>query len=86
MCLTASAGFTMPSIIPNATRTSAVIASDPTRTAHPRMKPDSIMLMHPSSAIKKFLSGELQVECVEWVLNGKCLVYPETFPATLNSS
>jgi len=48
MCFGASTGFTMPSMRPKAVRTSAMVASNPVRTAYPCIKFDPLMVLRSS--------------------------------------
>jgi|HubBroStandDraft_1064217.scaffolds.fasta_scaffold257194_2 hypothetical protein len=85
ICFTASLGFPMPSIISNAIRTDAIVASDPRMTAHPCIRLDSLILALPFCN-QKLLSREILVECADMTLSGKCPGQSEAFPAGLSSS
>jgi hypothetical protein len=45
MCFGASAGFTMPSMSPMAVKKSAMVASNPVRTAYTCIKFDPLMVL-----------------------------------------
>lgn len=51
MCFGASAGFTMPSMRPKAARTSAMVASNPVRTAYTCIRFDTLMVLRSSLPI-----------------------------------